>query len=66
LKEEERRKGKNHFEIKTRRKGFKVFSQMVIGNYKKCVDLLRKKQQKSLHILALHEFGNLLYADGNI
>jgi hypothetical protein len=39
---------------------------MVIGHYKKCVELLRKRQEKFLLIQALHELGNLLYADGNL
>jgi hypothetical protein len=39
---------------------------MVISNYKKCVELLRKRQEKFLLIQALHELGNLLYADGNL
>lgn len=60
------KKGKNHFEVKSKRKGYKVFSTMVIGNYKKCVELLRKRQEKFLLIQALHELGNLLYTDGNM
>lgn len=39
---------------------------MVISNYKKCIELLRKRQEKFLLIQALHELGNLLYADGNL
>lgn len=63
---DEQRKGRAHFEIKAKRKGHKVFTTMVIGNYKKCVELLRKRQEKFLLIQALHELGNLLYADGNL
>lgn len=39
---------------------------MVISNYKKCVELLRKRQEKFMLIQALHELGNLLYADGQL
>ena len=66
LRIEELRKGAAHFEIKTKRKGHKVYSSMVISNYKKCVELLRKRQEKFLLIQALHELGNLLYADGQL
>ena len=63
---EEKKKGTNHFEIRSKKKGHKVFTTMVISNYKKCVELLRKRQEKFLLIQALHELGNLLYADGNL
>ena len=39
---------------------------MVITSYKKCIDLLRKRQENFLLIQALHELGNLNYADGNL
>lgn len=39
---------------------------MVISSYKKCIELLRKRQEKYLVIQALHELGNLQYADGNL
>jgi hypothetical protein len=39
---------------------------MVITSYKKCIDLLRKRQENFLQIQALHELGNLHYADGNL
>lgn len=61
---DELKKGAAHFEIKTKRKGHKVYTAMVISNYKKCVELLRKRQEKFLLVQALHELGNLLYADG--
>ena len=63
---EEKKKGTNHFEIRSKKKGHKVFTTMVTSNYKKCVELLRKRQEKFLLIQALHELGNLLYADGNL
>lgn len=47
---DEQKKGRAHFEIKAKRKGHKVFTTMVIGNYKKCVELLRKRQEKFLLI----------------
>jgi hypothetical protein len=56
---------KNH-EIREKRKSQKVFSNMVINNYKKTIDLLRKRQENFMLIQALHEIGNLLYADGNL
>ena len=72
LKNEEISKGcfgveviKNH-EIKSKRKSHKVFTNMVISSYKKCIELLRKRQEKFLLIQALHEIGNLHYADGNL
>jgi hypothetical protein len=56
LKNEEIAKGcygveqiKNH-EIKSKRKSHKVFTSMVIGSYKKCIELLRKRQEKFLLI----------------
>jgi hypothetical protein len=64
LRVEELKKGSVHFEIKTKKKGHKVYSSMVISNYKKCVELLRKRQENFMLIQALHELGNLLYADG--
>lgn len=39
---------------------------MVIASYKKTVDLLRKRQENLLLIQALHELGNLYYADNNL
>lgn len=63
---DEKKKGKNHFEIRSKRKGHKVFTTTAIGNYKKCIEQLRKRQEKFLLIQALHELGNLLYADGNL
>ena len=66
LRIEELHKGPSHFEIKTKRKGHKVYTSMVISNYKKCVELLRKRQEKFLLIQSLHELGNLLYSDGQL
>ena len=66
LRVEELKKVSVHFEIKTKKKGHKVYSSMVISNYKKCVELLRKRQEKFMLIQALHELGNLLYADGQL
>ena len=66
LKIEELKKGGQHFEIKTKKKGHKVYTSMVISNYKKCVELLRKRQEKFMLIQALHELGNLLYSDGQL
>ena len=63
---EEYKKGSTHFEIKAKRKGHKVYTSMVISNYKKCIELLRKRQEKFLLIQALHELGNLLFADGQM
>ena len=72
LKAEELSKGcfgieliKNH-EIRSKRKSHKVFTNMVINSYKKCIELLRKRQEKYLLIQALHEIGNLHFADGNL
>lgn len=39
---------------------------MVIHNYKKCIEMIRKRQEKYLLIQALHELGNALYSDGNL
>ena len=72
LKEEEIKKGCygveqiNNNEIRSKRKSQKVFTNMVISSYKKCIELLRKRQEKYLVIQALHELGNLQYADGNL
>ena len=56
LRDEELKKGclneeviQNH-EIKAKRKSYKVFTGMVISSYKKCIDLLRKRQEKFLLI----------------
>lgn len=72
LKLEEIRKGtfgeqniQNH-EIRSKRKSHKVFTNMVIASYNKCIKLLRKKQEKFLLIQCLHELGNLLYADDQL
>ena len=48
LRIEELKKGHTHFEIKSKRKGHKVYISMVISNYKKCIELLRKRQEKFL------------------
>lgn len=32
-----------NYEIKSKRKSYKVFTSMVITSYKKCIDLLRKR-----------------------
>lgn len=72
LRSEELRKGcldveiVQNYEIKSKRKSYKVFTNMVITSYKKCIDLLRKRQENFLLIQALHELGNLNYADGNL
>jgi len=39
---------------------------MVVQSYKKCIDLLRKRSENFLLIQALHELGNLHYAEGNL
>jgi hypothetical protein len=39
---------------------------MVISSYKKCIELLRKRQEKFMLIQALHELGNLHFAEGNL
>lgn len=61
---DEKRKGTEHFEINAKRKGHKVFTSMVIQNYKKCIEQLEKRHEKFLLIQALHELGNLYYAGG--
>lgn len=72
LKFEELKKGcidqevAQNYEIKSKRKSYKVFTSMAITSYKKCIDLLRKRQENFLLIQALHELGNLNYADGNL
>ena len=35
-------------QIKQKRKGHKVFTNMVIQSYKKCIELLRKRQENFL------------------
>lgn len=55
----------NH-QIKSQRKSYKVFTNMVVQSYKKCIDLLRKRSENFLLIQALHELGNLHYAEGNL
>jgi len=52
-------------QIRQKRQSHKVFTNMVIASYKKTVDLLRKRQENFLLIQALHELGNLYFADGN-
>ena len=64
MSQEELKKGKQHYEIKAKKKGHKVYTSMVIQNCMKCIELLRKRQEKFLLIQVLHELGNLLYADG--
>lgn len=66
LTRDEARMGKDHFKAVQKRKGYRVFTTMVISNYKKTIELLRRRQEKFLLIQALHELGNLLYADGNL
>ena len=66
LRDAEMRKGASHYEVKAKRKGHKVFTSMVISSYKKCIELLRKREEKFMQIQALHELGNLLYADGQL
>jgi hypothetical protein len=39
-----------NYEIKSKRKSYKVFTSMVITSYKKCIDLLRKRQENFLLI----------------
>ena len=48
------------------RKSHRVFTNMIINSYKKTIELVRKRQEKYLLIQALHELGNLHYADGNL
>jgi hypothetical protein len=56
LRSEEQRKGCldveqiQNYEIKSKRKSYKVFTNMVITSYKKCIDLLRKRQENFLQI----------------
>ena len=56
----------NNHEIRSKRKSHRVFTNMVINSYKKTIELLRKRQEKYMLIQALHELGNLHYADGNL
>lgn len=50
LRVEELKKGQTHFEIRAKKKGHKVYTNMVIQSYKKCIELLRKRQEKFLLI----------------
>ena len=50
MSQEERKLGRDHYNVVQKRRGYRVFATMVISNYKKCVDLLRKRQEKFLLI----------------
>lgn len=43
-------KGTLHFEVTSKKKGMKVMTQMVVNNYKKCIEMIRKRQEKYLLI----------------
>ena len=62
------RKGKlqgmsTNFEIKSKSKAHKALTQMLIQSYQKCIELLRKRQERFLLIQSLHEIGNIFYTD---
>jgi len=40
----------NNSEIRSKRKSQQVFTNMVINSYKKCIELLRKRQEKYMLI----------------
>ena len=43
LRFEEQKKGRMHYEIKSKRQGLSVFTSMAILTYKKCIEQLRKR-----------------------
>ena len=66
LQREEAAKGSSNFEVKAKRKAHKVFTSMIVSNFKKTVELLRKRQDNRVLVQALHELGNLFYADNQL
>lgn len=54
LQEEEAKKGADSYEVKAKRKAHKVFTSMIFSNFKKTVELLRKRQDNRVLIQALH------------
>jgi hypothetical protein len=43
-----------------------ILSSMLINSYKKCIELLRKRQERYMLIQSLHEIGNIFYCDNQL
>lgn len=52
--------------LKVKKRAQKVFANMVLSNYRKTVELLRKRQEKWLLTQALNELGDLCFSEGNL
>lgn len=52
-----------NFEVKSKSKAHKALTTMLLQSYRKCIELLRKNQERYLLVQSLHEIGNILYSD---
>lgn len=49
---------------RVKKRAHKVYANMVLANYRKTVELLRRRQEKWLLIQALYELGSLCFSEG--
>ncbi len=59
-------KGSEHFDVKSKRKAIKLFANSIISNYKKAIQILKKRQENYLLIQALFEMSILHYSDEDV
>ena len=52
--------------LKVKKRAQQVFANMVLSNYRKTIELLRKRQEKWLLTQALNELGDLCFSEGNL
>ena len=57
---------KNTSEVKKKIKAHKMLNSMIVMNYKKTIELFRRRQDNFMLIQALNELANLSYAQGQL
>ena len=59
-------KGSEHFDVKSKKKAIKLFANSIVTNYKKAIQILKKRQENYLLIQALYEMSLIHYSDDDV
>ena len=51
---------------KSKKKAIKLFANSIVTNYKKAIQILKKRQENYLLIQALYEMSLILYSDDDV
>ena len=63
---DQRIKGKDNIEVKKLQKIHQMIYNKVLNSYKKTIEILRERQESFMLMQALHELGNIYYAEGKL